>query len=1086
MRHWKALPILLGLLWLASTAIAQVTTGAIVGTVSDSSGAVMPQVNVTVTDLGTGSQRVVQTGPDGVYIVENLKPGSYQVLASKTGFKEKSVTGVVLQVSQRARIDVTLEVGAVGEKVEVQGTAPIIETDNSSVGKVITTEDVLNLPLNGRQFLQLATLTPGAQKGSIVFHETTGGSVSINGMSAFSNNTMVDGIMNQETGAGRMTFSPSVDMIQEFKIQSNTYDAQYGRTGGSQIEVVSKRGTNDYHGSLYEFARNDALDARPLFQQGPLPPFSRHQFGGTLGGHIPFLKKDFFFFSYEGLRSDQGLTAVLSFPTADIRSGDFSATGTTIFDPNTLDPSTGQRQPFPGNVIPANRIHPVTQFFLNRFVPVIPAGSPITNNFVSNPTQTQNIDQFSIRYDRDFSEKDSINARYTRNKYTALLPRGDSGVATPIDGLGEDITLYGQNHKIGWTHIFSNTTLSTLNIGFSQYFQDRFPVTRNQSLIAQSGMQGINADQAGIPHFVISGFSAIGDNFVSPIRQPFNNYVAEQTISKVVGKHSLKFGGNFLYNRTQSHLDIFDRGLINFSARYSTSAVSAPGNQYNAFADFLLGLPSGGFIFFNPLDADWRSHTTAGFIQDNWNISSTLSLNLGLRYDVYVRPYDTQDRFAGFDLENRVNVYPGQVPNLPGVPAGSLVAEDLGYPRNLQFPTTWNNFSPRAGFAWRPFGLQNTVLRGGYGLFWNWLVIDSATTLALGPPWVPTAGIACNPDVPCVTATQPFFSSTVATTSGNVASKTNGTPYVHQFSLGVQHSFSPTLGLEVGYVGNASGNNLLRFNINQPAPGPGPLDPRRPIPGFSSLTAIQTDGVAHYDSLQVTLRKTYDRIGLMFLGAYTWSHAMGDSISGPQINELQPLRDFRNFKAEYGNTPYDLRNIATISWTYELPVGKGKPFGANLTGAANAIVGGWRVEGITSLRSGYWLTPTDIVDVSNAGGSRPDVIGDPNNRDHSSQTDALNQWFNTSAFQRAPQFTFGNAGVGIIEGPGFANFDLALHKQFSFKERMGLQLRFEAFNAFNHTNLGNPSTAFGAANFGQISGIVGSARSLQFGARFDF
>ncbi|HXN22816.1 MAG TPA: carboxypeptidase regulatory-like domain-containing protein [Candidatus Dormibacteraeota bacterium] len=1085
MRYWKALLITSTLLWLVPTASAQVTNGTIVGVVTDSSGAVIPQVQVTVIDTSTGFQRTVQTGGDGGYIVEDLKPGSYEVTAVKAGFKEKSIKGITLQVSQRARIDIGMEVGSAGERVEVQGTAPIIETESASVGKVITTRDVLNLPLNGRQFLQLATLTPGVQKASIVYHETTGGSISVNGMSAFANNTMVDGIMNQETGAGRMTFSPSIDAIQEFKIQSNTYDAQYGRTGGAQIEVLTKRGSNAYHGSVYEFWRNDALDARPLFQPGSLPPFSRHQFGGTFGGHIPHLRKDFFFFSYEGLRSDQGLTAVLSLPPATLRAGDFSGTGTTIYDPQTLNTTTGRRQPFPGNMIPSNRISPVTKFFLDKFVPV-PAGTGITNNYVSNPTQSQNINQISVRYDRDFSEHDSVMFRYTRNKYTALLPRGDSGVATPLVGLGEDVTLYGQNHKVGWTHFFSNTTLNSLNLGFSQYYQNRFNQTTGKGFVVASGMQGLNAVEAGIPYLQISGFSSIGDNYVSPIRQPFNNYVVEDTLSKVWGKHSIRIGASFLYNRTQSHLDIFDRGLISFSPRYTTATVGGAGNQYNALAEFLLGLPSSGFVFLNPLDSDWRSHTVAGYIQDNWNVSPNLTVNLGLRYDVYTRPFDTQDRFAAFDLEKQVNVYPGKVPTLPGVPAGSVVAETLGYPRNLQFPTTWNNWSPRAGFAWRPFQSQKVVLRGGYGLFYNWLVIDSATGLALGPPWVPSTGISCNRDVPCVTATRPFSTTVVPSTSGNVASKTNRTPYVHQFSLDVQYALTNTLGLQVGYVGNASGNNLIRMNINQPAPGPGSVTSRLPYPKFSSLTAIQTIGTAHYDSLQASLRKTYDRVGLVLLASYTWSHALGDSISGPQINEGQPLRDFRNYKAEYGNTPYDVRHIASISWIYELPWGKGKPLAGNLSGVADAFVGGWRFEGIASLRTGSYLTPGDIVDVSNAGGGRPDVIGDPNSQDHSSRDASIKQWFNTSAFRRAPQFTFGNSGPGIIAGPGYNSFDLALHKRIAIKESMGLQFRLEAFNAFNHPNLGNPSTAFGAANFGQISSIVGSARSIQLGLRFDF
>ncbi|HXN22771.1 MAG TPA: carboxypeptidase regulatory-like domain-containing protein [Candidatus Dormibacteraeota bacterium] len=1088
MRYWKALLILSGLFWMVSTATAQVTNSTILGAVTDQSGAVVADAEVTVTDLATGNQRTVKTGVDGGYIVENLKPGSYELAVAKEGFKEKKITGIVLQVSQRARIDISMELGTMQQTVDVSAATLTLETENSSVGKVITTQDILNLPLNGRQFLQLATLTPGVQQTYVTNLATTGGSISANGMSLYSNNTMVDGMMNQETGAGRMTFSPSIDMIQEFKMQTNTYDAEYGRTGGSQIEVVTKRGGNAYHGSAYEFIRNDALDARTFFTPGKLPPFKRNQFGATIGGHIPHLKKDFFFFSYEGLRLTQGLTAVLTLAPAALRRGDFSSTGTTIYDPQTLDPVTKQRKPFLNNVIPADRISPVTTFFLQKFIPPATPGLGFTNNYVSAPTQTNQINQFSIRYDRDFSAKDSVNFRYTRNKFTAILPFGDSGRATPITGLGEDVTLYGNNHKGGWTHIFNNTTMNTLNVGFSQYYQFRFNLTTNKGIIAASGLQGVNDVEAGIPTITISGFSNIADNNVSPIDQSFNNYFITDTFSKYLGKHSLRFGGSFLYSRTQSLLNLFDRGTLNFTPQYTTSAVGKPGNQFNAFAEFLLGVPSSTSIFLKPLISDWRSHTTSGFVQDNWRVTQTLSVNLGLRYDLYTRPFDTENREAAFDLVTQKEIYPGAVPNLPGVPPGSLVAETLGYPRNLQFPTTRNNFSPRIGFAWRMFGSQNTVLRGGAGVFYHWLVIDSATNLALGPPWVPSTSITCNPDVPCVNATSPFSSNIVANFTGNVANKTNRTPYVDQFSLGIQHEFSPGLSLEVNYVGNAAFKNLLRLNVNQPAPGPGAVAPRRPLPALGTLNDIRTIGRSHYDSLQTTLRKVIPSKGLMFLTAYTWAHALGDSISGPQISEgpVGGIRDFRHYTDEYGNTVYDVRHTLALSWIYQLPWGKGRPLASSLTGIPNAIIGGWSFEGIGTFRTGNYFTPTDIVDNSNAGGSRPNVIGNPNNQSHSGTGSKVAKWFDTSAFQRAPQFTFGNAGAGFIKGPGYASFDLAMQKRFPIKEKAGLQFRVEFFNAFNHTNLGSPVTAFGAANFGTITTIVGTPRDIQFGLRLDF
>ncbi|HXN22782.1 MAG TPA: carboxypeptidase regulatory-like domain-containing protein [Candidatus Dormibacteraeota bacterium] len=1090
MRNWKALPILLGLVGMVSTAIGQVSTGAILGAVTDQSGAVVADAEVTVKDAATGNQRTVKTGVDGGYIVENLKPGAYEIVAAKVGFKEKRITGIVLQVSQRARIDIAMDLGSVTEHVEVTGATPTLETETSSVGKVITTQDVVNLPLNGRQFLQLATLIPGVHKTyTPIYMENTGGSVSENGMSVFSNNSMIDGVMNQEIGAGRMNFSPSIDMIQEFKMQTNTYDAEYGRTGGSQIEVVTKRGGNTYHGSLYEFLRNNALDARPYFQRGPLPAFRRNQFGGTFGGHIPHLKKDFFFSSYEGLRLSQGLTAVLSLPPAALRRGDFSSTGTTIYDPLTLNRTTGQRQPFPGNVIPAGRLNSVDLYFLNKFLPNPASGSGVANNFVSNPVLTQNINQISFRYDRDFSDKDSVTFRYTRNKFTAILPLGDGGNSTPVPGLGENLTLWGLNHLVRWTHLFGSATMNTLSLGFSQYHQDRFNETTGKGFIAASGMQGVTGGlDAGIPQFNIAGFSSLTDNARSPVNQPFNNYALTDSFGRVWGKHSIRLGGGLIYNRAQTHFDQNDRGALNFAPTYTTASIGASGNQYNSFAEFLLGTPVSASIFLQPLKTDWRSRTESAFVQDDWRVTQSLSVNLGLRYDIYTRPFEEHNKMAAFDLVTQKEIYPGAVPNIPGVPPGSLVAESLGYGRSLQFPTTYNNFSPRVGFAWRLFGSQKTVLRGGAGVFYHWLVVNSATALSTAPPWVPTLAVSCNNDIPCVSSTSPYSSVVTPTPTANVANKTNRTPYVVQFSLGVQHALTPSLSLEVNYVGNAAFKNLLTLNINQPAPGPGAVASRRPYPAFGTLNNIYTIGRSHYDSLQTAVRKTYDRTGLVLLVSYTYSHALGDSVSGPQISETPPggIRYFKNYQAEYGNTVNDVRHVLSVSGIYQLPFGKGRPLASNLGGVANAIIGGWTVEGIASYRTGDYLTPIDIVDVSNSGNSRPDVIGRPNGFSHSDTGSKVAKWFNTAAFQRAPRFTFGNSGAGIIEGPGYNAFDLALQKRFLIRESMGLQVRGEFFNAFNHTNLGNPSTSFGSAGFGTISSIVGTARDIQLGLRLDF
>lgn len=413
--------------------MAQVATSSILGTVTDSSGAAVPDVPVTITDIATGYVRTVMTDATGAYVVDNVKPGDYKVGAVKTGFKEALLTGITVQVDQRVRIDVKLTMGSTTERVEVHAEAPVVETDSSTVGKVISNREVVELPLNGRNFLQLAELTPGVQNytgPNASSFADTGGNISTNGMSAFSNTPMIDGIYNQDTGYSRMNFSPSIDMIEEFKIQSNTYDAEFGMAGGAQVNIITKRGSNMYHGSAFEFVRNNKFDARPFFQPGALPHFERNQFGGTFGGHIPRLKRDFFFFSYEGLRSTQGLTFLMTVPTPAIKAGDFRGTGSTIYDPATLNTATGLRQPFPGNVIPANRISRQALYFLG-FYPD-PQTSGLTNNFVSNPAQRASDNDVSFRYDHDFSEKDSVTVRYSRKHIFRIIPNGDCGCTTPL------------------------------------------------------------------------------------------------------------------------------------------------------------------------------------------------------------------------------------------------------------------------------------------------------------------------------------------------------------------------------------------------------------------------------------------------------------------------------------------------------------------------------------------------------------------------------------------------------------------------------------------------------------------------------
>ncbi len=1065
--------------WMAK---AQVTTGTFVGTVTDPSGARMPGVKVTVTSSATGYRRTTVTAQDGTYVVEELNPGTYQIAASKSGFKRAVLYGIVLSVAQTARIDIRMEVGSTTQRVSVRGRAPTIQTETATIGQVISARQIENLPLNGRnEFLELATLTPGvntASMGQGLF--VTGGSVAANGTSNEASNVTLDGVMNWETGEDRQNFSPDLGIIQEFRISTNTYDAQYGQAGGAQINVITKRGTSQYHGSLYEYFRNSGLDSRPFFQPGKNPKFVRNQFGGTIGGPIPHSKKDFFFFDYAGLRSTEGLTAPVSIPGAALRSGDFQGTGTTIYDPATYNPATGTRQPFPGDVIPANRLSPVTQFFMKTFWP-LPTTSGLVNNYVANPTDITNENQWTARYDRNFSEKDTLMFRYTHNKNHFLLPFGNCGCASPFPGLGEDANFNGGNAVLGWNHIFGPTSLNTLKIGFSRFFQDRFNQDTGKNYIQQSGMKGVPRATDGIPGFSIAGWTGINDNYVSPVQQPIDNYLISDIFHKIRGRHLIKFGGGIMYNRDQTNLDLFDRGLLNFGPVYTTPSEFAGGNQFNSLAAFLLGDMTSGFIWFQPTVLDIRSSWDYAFVQDTWNVAKDLTFDLGLRYEVYNAPYDTKNRMVGLDLSTQKFVYAGSsIPTLPGTAPNAEAGSPNGFPRSIMFRTNYGNFLPRIGFAWRMFGNNKTVLRGGYGVFTNWVGFNADANMAIGPPWVPQVGIGCNPDVPCTSLTDPWVNTIIgaSTTAGKVALKTNPSPYIEQYSLGVERQISPTMSLDVEYVGNAGRHDYLTYDYNQPFPGPGPLTSRLPYPNFSTLQGYPAWGTNHYDSLQVTLTKSTH--GLTIHAFTDYSHAIGNSISGPEVIQGQPIRNYRDWKADTGNTNFDVRNVVSLDWVYDLPVGKGKALAGNISGLENTIIGGWRFSGIARYATGTFSTVGDIVNTSNAGGSRPNMICNPHLK-----FPTLQEWFNTACFQRAALFTFGNAGVSTVEGPGARTVDLGLYKDFYVRENKRIEFRTQWYNAFNHPVFGSPDIGYGSVGFGRILG-AGPGREIEFGLRYAF
>ena len=1090
---------------LTSVTLAQITTGSIVGIVTDQTGARLPSVDVVVTNVLTGSEYSIVTDAAGGYRVGSLGPGEYAVQASLPGFKLQRVEGIVLQVNQIARIEIELAVGEVTDEVTVTGGTPFIATDHATVGEVIETKQILELPLLGRQFLQLATLTPGAQRqgseprfGGALYDES-GGSFSVNGLSAGANTTILDGVVNTEFGAGRQAFSPSLDMIQEFKIQTNTYDAAFGLSGGAQINVITKRGGRDYHGSLFFFHRNDNVNARTFFSLDELPEFRDSRFGGTFGGAIPGSDKDFFFLAYESKRIGRGLTIPVNIPTAALKAGDFSEFSTVIYDPLTLreDPANPGgpliRDPFPGNIIPEDRISPQAKYIRTLYpTPQLPG---VVNNFVGSPDFINDGSQYSVRYDREFSDQDSINVRWTYQDDLLFNPRPRPQVP-PFGTLGSNLNIPGININGSWTHTFNPTTLNSANFGFSRFWRqgDTGATADDLNLRIDGGKHGLTGPEffenaqisgvdperqkSGIPNIAISGWQGIGDDTFSPVSAKWDVFTFSDTFSKHMGKHSWKVGFDYITDPIGVEFEANTRGVINFGPRYTTASVGAAGDEFNSFADFLLGDVSSSFLFGDKLDEELSQSWYMFYVHDDWRVSPNLTLNLGLRYEIWERMTEADDKLVAIDLATNQFVFAGSVPTLPATPPNSVPAASLGYTRNMKMETDLNDFGPRLGFAWRMFGTNDTVLRGGYGVFYNWVTQNATQAMAFGPPWVPRIDIAGELDVPSVPFSDPYGTGDVIgpSTSGQVATGQDArTPYIQQYSLSFDQALTSTLGVEISYVGNAGRKNWMNFNFNQPFPGLEPIADRRPYPDFVGLAGTTTWGTNHYDSLQVKLRKDAGPEGLVLLAAYTYGKAIGTATAGINFGAggSNPIRDTRNWKNDAGPLDFDTRQILSLSWIYELPFGKGKP------------LGGWKFAGISVLQSGLPLTPTNIFDSSTAGASRPNLTGDPNNVSHSGSNSKKTRFFNTSVFEDAEQFSFGNAGTGTIEGPGLNIWDLSLYKDFYLAEDKWLQFRAEFFNAFNRTNFGDPGTTFGAGNFGVI-GSSGAAREIQFGLRFNF
>jgi hypothetical protein len=1028
----------------------QGTYGSIVGTARDTSGGAMTGVVVTATNERTGQTIRVVTNEVGAYSFSTLFPDTYRIRGEAPGFRPVEVTGITLQVNQTARYDLAMQVGALTELVEVTSSAPVLSTETSDVGQVIENQKVVNLPLNGRNFLQLAALSQGVILTGTT--ESGGPNFVSQGGRVTQNSFLIEGVETRINREGGYGINLSVDAIQEFKVMQNSFSAEYGR-GTTIVNAALKSGGNRIHGTLFEFLRNDKLDARNAFDlTGSQPPLRFNQFGGNIGGPI-VRDKLFYFVNYEGQRIRRSETRFSNVPIDAMFSGDFSGISVTVRDPLT-------NQPFPGNRIPQDRISQFARAGREYFPQ--PNSSVLANtNYLAVLPNPTTMDQVNSRFDYNMSEKDRINGSFTWFKYnrtaTGTLPF--SGTANASEAK--------PNLNAQHTHTFSPTLLNDFRFGYTRTFTfvgaDQL---LDQPVLGAFGLRNLSPEPAAYapPGIDIQGFGYTGHaqwipNGATDILKQFTD-----TLTNIRGRHTLKMGGDVrLYHYNDLGYAI-QNGAYGFNGQYTGLPM----------ADYLLGLPNyayshqaGGSGFTQLL----RNGEYSFFLQDDWKVSSRLTVNAGLRYEFVQFPLEKNNELSNWNFQR-----------------GTLDFAGRDIPRRILAPDR-NNWGPRLGFAYTPAWSEKTVIRAGgavmYGNFRQWEI----SLFHFQPPFVYENFFFNDASSPRFNTTTlwPAVETDVSkvdfrNVTANYQSPDKVLPVTYQWNFNIQHEIAPNLLMEVGYVGNRGLRQPNRFDANGAAPDVDltnrtPIQSRRPYQNVGFVSGNTSRAWSNYNAMNVRLEKRYSG-GLTLLSNYTWSKAMGI-----RATDNWTVMDINNMRLNYGPMN-DFTHRWVLSYVYDLPFGPGKALLGDARGILAHLVGGWQTNGIVNMRSGAALSLSSPVtnDLGNRAGNRPDRIADGN---LPSEQRTIERWFDTTAFRNPQAGRYGNAGDGILRGPGLVNFDLSAFKNFRVTEQTNLQFRGEFFNAFNNVNLNNPSTNTGDPRFGRISGS-GPARAIQLGLKLLF
>jgi hypothetical protein len=1051
-------------LLMASAAAFGQTKGTISGYITDRSGAVIPNAKVSETEERTGAKREVVTNETGFYQFLALGPGNYTIEAEAPNFKRYENTGVILRIDQNIRVDISMEVGAVAESVSVTADAAVVDTRSSAVGNVVDDRRIIDLPLQNRNVIGLAALLPGvaqvnAPSNSDQTDSRSGPTITVNGGRRNQNYETLNGTYFNNPSRNTGLNVPPPDAIQEFRIQTSNYSADSGRNSGSIVNVATRAGTNDLHGSVWEFHRNSELNARSFFQ-GPLPKQHANQFGGAAGGPV---KRDkvFIFGAYEGLRDRRAANTLTAFPpSAAERAGDFSGLSQQLKNP--FDGTN-----LPGNQIPASLMDPVAQKLLS-FVPVLPPGSRL----ISVAPAPRNSDLGMLRNDWTLSQKQTLFVHYFLNQNE--ITGTDLQYGTNVPGwMSRSQTTRAQNIGLNHTYIISPSLLNQVTLGFTRSTSFDAPgATRSNASLGIAGFPDYT--DGGASQFNVSGRFVLASG--GPVKFKSNNYDLNEGINWTRGSHTLKFGFQYLQpSFFQSFL-----GPPSFSFNGTRSG--------DPLADFLVGAYRNLSIGYGVRVNDDRSHFYAGYFQDDWKVKRRLTINYGLRYEV---PTPWVDKY---DHINTIDTRPGvQSKVVPNAPPGMLFPGDL--PRGL-YPTDRNNFAPRFGFAYDITGDGKTAVRGAWGLFYETLNADSlaqenapyasSTSFVNGRLATPAAGHTPPPVVPDAQNFQFVYPINLFFLDGGLR-----TPYIQQWNFTLERQMGKDISIEGAYVAKI-GRKLQAyrpFNVAIYKPGVdasgNPLSTlenaqdRAPFyPGIYGTEMIVLSSAFNqfYHSAQFRVNKRFSR-GFNALASYTLGKSIDDS---SDISLGGCIANPYDLRSERGRANYDARHVLAVSWLWTPVEARG--------GTIRKILGGWNISGIHTVHSGYPFTVyagDDYAlgaDICGGGEQHPNLVGNPV-RSHSSRADMVAAFFNPGAYAPPAVGTYGSAGRNIVSGPGFSNSDFALLKDFSLTEAHRFQFRAEFFNAFNQVNFSAPRNDLTDARVGQLSGAA-AGRAIQFGLKF--